>query len=192
MLRPEITATVLNAAIQELSDVGYGRMSIEGVARRANVAKTAIYRRWRSKIELVLGLLSDAVAARIAIADTGTLRTDIEVVSTLLVKILQNPLASKVIPDLLAEAARSPQLQEALNAAIRRHQDEVASLLISRAAGRGELPEETDPQILVDLVVGPIYWRLSVLRAPTSAAYVRQLAEVVSIAVATHAKAAAP
>ena len=45
---------IRNAVMQELADVGYGRLSIEAVARRAGVGKTAIYRRWGNKLEMVL------------------------------------------------------------------------------------------------------------------------------------------
>src|SRR4029450_9476488 len=58
VLRGDITVAIRNAVMQELAEVGYGRLSIEAVARRAGVGKTAIYRRWRNKLEMVLETIS--------------------------------------------------------------------------------------------------------------------------------------
>lgn len=62
VLRDEITTAIRRALMQELAAVGYGRLSIEAVARRAGVSKTAVYRRWSSKLDLVLEMV--AAAAR--------------------------------------------------------------------------------------------------------------------------------
>ena len=50
VLRDDNTTAIRGAVLEELAAVGYGRLSIEAVARRAGVSKTAIYRRWRSKL----------------------------------------------------------------------------------------------------------------------------------------------
>ncbi len=63
MLRGDITVAIRHAVMNELAEVGYGRLSIEAVARRAGVGKTAIYRRWNNKLEMVLEIVSD-VAGR--------------------------------------------------------------------------------------------------------------------------------
>ena len=54
VLREDVTEAIRAAVFEELAAVGYARMSIEGIARRAGVGKTAVYRRWRSKLHLVL------------------------------------------------------------------------------------------------------------------------------------------
>ena len=64
VLRGEITTAIRQAVMQELAEVGYGRLSIEAVARRAGVGKTAVYRRWSSKLEMVLELVSGGGRAR--------------------------------------------------------------------------------------------------------------------------------
>ena len=58
MLREDVTDAIRSAVFDELAAVGYGRMSIEGIARRAGVGKAAVYRRWRSKLPLVLDTVS--------------------------------------------------------------------------------------------------------------------------------------
>ena len=127
VLRGEITAAIRQAVVQELAAVGYGRMSIEAVARRAGVAKTAVYRRWPSKLEMVLELVTDTVGPSLALPDTGSLRTDIELVLQVAARALRHPLASQIIPDLLAEAARNPQIAHTLQEALRVNQRQIGT-----------------------------------------------------------------
>ncbi|NUT33304.1 MAG: TetR/AcrR family transcriptional regulator [Hamadaea sp.] len=181
--RPEITAAVLDAVLRELSEVGYGRLSVEGVARRAGVAKTAVYRRWSSKLEMVLELVSSVVGQRFTLPDTGSLRADLTIAVQLLVTIFRHPLAGMVVPDLLAEAARNPQIEQTLRAALHAYQQDTSTVLVSRAVARGELPADTDPELLVDLLVGPIYWRLVVMRSPVPGGYPAKLADRICRAV---------
>jgi AcrR family transcriptional regulator len=166
VLRGEITTALRRALVEELAAVGYGRLSIEAVARRAGVAKTAVYRRWHSKLEMVLEIVSEVAGQSLAPPDTGSLRGDLELVLRIINRALKHPLASQIIPDLLAEAARNPQIAETLQGALRTAQSDLAGHLVSRAVRRGELPADTDPDLAVDLVVGPLYWRLAVARRP--------------------------
>lgn len=166
VLRDDITTAIRLAVMQELAEVGYGRLSIEAVARRAGVSKTAIYRRWRSKLELVLDMVSAAAGRKLPLLDAGTLHGDVELLLLVVAGALRHPLASQIIPDLLAEAARNPQIAETLQRALGDYQARVGEIIVGRAVGRGELPADADPRVAVDLLVGPVYWRLAISRAP--------------------------
>jgi AcrR family transcriptional regulator len=180
VLRGEITTAIRRALMQELAAVGYGRLSIEAVARRAGVSKTAIYRRWSSKLELVLEVVAAAADAKLPALDTGTLRGDLTLLFQVLAHALRHPLASQIIPDLLAEAARNPKIDATLQALLRAKQQEIGGALVGRAVRRGELPADTDPDAAVDLIVGPLYWRLAIARTPPTEAYLDALAEAVA------------
>ncbi|WP_172900355.1 TetR/AcrR family transcriptional regulator [Micromonospora echinospora] len=179
MLRGEITTAIRRAVMQELAAVGYGRLSIEAVARRAGVSKTAIYRRWSSKLELVLEVVSAAAGKRLPLPDTGTLQGDLEMLYMIMARALGHPLASQIIPDLLAEAARNPQMAQTLEAALRLNQRTVGGLLIDRAVQRGELPVGADPDAAIDFIVGPLYWRLAIARLPLDPAELPRMAAAV-------------
>lgn len=166
--------------MQELAAVGYGRLSIEAVARRAGVGKTAVYRRWSSKLELVLEVVSEVAGRRLPLPDTGSLRGDLEILLQIMAHALQHPLASQIIPDLLAEAARNAQIAETLQQAMRVNQRAIGELLIGRAIERGELPPGIDPDDAIDLIVGPLYWRLAVARTPLPAAQLPRLAAAIA------------
>jgi AcrR family transcriptional regulator len=166
VLRGDITVAIRNAVMQELADVGYGRLSIEAVARRAGVGKTAIYRRWSNKLEMVLEIVSDVAGRSVPLPDTGSFSGDLELLMMIVSRALQHRIASQIIPDLMAEASRNPQIAETLQKALRTHQRAVGDKLIGQAVARGELPEGTDPLVAVDLILGPLYWRLAVARTP--------------------------
>ncbi|GAA2704108.1 TetR/AcrR family transcriptional regulator [Micromonospora olivasterospora] len=180
VLRGEITTAIRRALMQELAAVGYGRLSIEAVARRAGVGKTAIYRRWSSKLELVLEVVAAAAGSKLPALDTGTLRGDLTLLFQVLAHALRHPLASQIIPDLLAEAARNPEIDETLQALLRAKQQEIGGSLVARAVRRGELPADTDPDAAVDLIVGPLYWRLAIARTAPTEAYLDALVEAVA------------
>lgn len=179
VLRTDITAAIRNAVMNELAEVGYGRLSIEAVARRAGVGKTAIYRRWNNKLEMVLEIVSDVAGRAVPMPDTGSFAGDLELIMLIVSKALQHRIASQIIPDLMAEAARNPQIAETLQRALRTHQTAVGDKLVGQAVARGELPGTADPELAVDLILGPLYWRLAVSRTPISDEYLAKLTEAV-------------
>ena len=180
VLRDEITTAIRRALMQELAAVGYGRLSIEAVARRAGVSKTAIYRRWSSKLDLVLEIVAAAAQGKLPALDTGTLRGDLALLFQAVAHALRHPLASQIIPDLLAEAARNPSIDETLRQVLHARQQEIGGRLVTSAVQRGELPADTDPDAAIDLIVGPLYWRLAIARLPLTDRYLDNLVESVA------------
>jgi AcrR family transcriptional regulator len=166
VLRADVTEAIRAAVFAELAAVGYGRMSMEGIARRAGVGKAAVYRRWRSKLPLVLELVPAVTAQGLPAPDTGTLLGDVRALLQVGARALRHPAAAQIIPDLLAEAARNPELAGALGTALRDAQGAVTAAVLRQAAARGEIAPGTDPALALDLLAGPLYWRLTVMRDP--------------------------
>jgi AcrR family transcriptional regulator len=183
VLRGHITAAIRAATIAELASVGYGRLSIEAVARRAGVAKTAVYRRWASKLDMVVELVSDNAAQRLPLPDSGSLSGDLLTLLRAVARGLQHPLAAQIIPDLLAEASRTPRVAQTLKTAIRGGLRDVVTVVTDRGVKRGELASAPDPGLAVDLAVGPIYWRLAVAREPLTPAELPILSEAAAAAI---------
>ncbi|MET3427602.1 AcrR family transcriptional regulator [Actinoplanes tereljensis] len=182
VLRGDITKAIRDAVMTELAEVGYGRLSIEAVARRAGVGKTAIYRRWSNKLEMVLEIVSDVAGRSVPLPDTGSFAGDLQLLLMIVGKALQHRIASQIIPDLMAEASRNPQIAETLQKALRTHQQAVGDKLIGQAVARGELPAGTDPDLAVDLLLGPLYWRLAVARTPLPDDYLDKMIVAVTAA----------
>jgi Bacterial regulatory proteins, tetR family len=68
---------ILNAAVAILNEVGYNDLSIEAVASRARVGRPTVYRRWPSKLDLVVDAVVRLVPA-VSAPDTGDVFTDLE------------------------------------------------------------------------------------------------------------------
>ncbi|WP_405736218.1 TetR/AcrR family transcriptional regulator [Streptomyces sp. NBC_00028] len=166
VLREDVTEAIRAAVFEELAAVGYARMSIEGIARRAGVGKTAVYRRWRSKLHLVLDVVSALAVQGLPVPDTGALESDLRLLYEMTSRALRHPVASQILPDLQAEAARNPEIAEAVQKALRDGQEGVASKIIVAAEQRGEVRVGRDDELALDLISGPLYWRSVVIRSP--------------------------
>jgi AcrR family transcriptional regulator len=166
VLREDVTEAIRAAVFEELATVGYARMSIEGIARRAGVGKTAVYRRWRSKLHLVLDIVSAIAVQGLPAPETGSLEGDLRVLYEVTSRALRHPVASQIIPDLQAEAARNPEIAEAMQKALRDGQEGVALKIVAAATQRGEVRGDLDDELALDLISGPLYWRSVVIRSP--------------------------
>jgi AcrR family transcriptional regulator len=184
VLREDITEAIRAAVFEELAALGYGRMSIEGVARRAGVGKTAVYRRWNSKLDMVVEMVSTVAGQSLDLPDMGSLEADIGMLLTVAGKALRHPLAWKIIPDLLAEAARNPGISETLHGLLTANQRTMSGQLVSRAVARGELKAEVDPDLAIDLIVGPLYWHVAVSRNALPKHNISRLAAATAAALA--------
>ncbi|GAA2275383.1 TetR/AcrR family transcriptional regulator [Actinomadura luteofluorescens] len=159
-LSPELTASIIEAVLSELAEAGYGQLSMDGVARRAKAGKSALYRRWSSKQEMVLDAVSSVSVPTADVQDSHDLRT----VVTLLVESVDNWLSDdmnrRILPDLLAEALRNPSLGEEWTTRIglmrRTHWREVLEERIKT----GEVDADADIEYALDLLGGPLFWRV--------------------------------
>jgi AcrR family transcriptional regulator len=179
VLQDEVTEAIRAALFTELAEVGYGKLSIDAVAKRAGAGKAAIYRRWSGKQAMVVALVSDVAIASIDIPDTGTLRGDVRQFLVNACEALAHPLVRAIVPDLLAEATRTPELAEALLGAIRDPRRAKSGRMLSRAVERGELADDGDLETNLDFLAGPLYWRLVVIRTPLDEDYFDRLADKV-------------
>ena len=179
VLQADVTEAIRQAFFTELAESGYGRLSIEAVARRATVGKPAIYRRWRSKQDMAIALISEVAWAHLDMPDTGRLRGDVIAFLRAEYAVLTDPLAKAIIPDLLSEANRNPDLAEALLATVRDPRRTRAAAIIRRAIERGEVADTLNPDLALDVLAGPLYWRLTVVHQPINDEELVQLAELV-------------
>ncbi|MFI8227215.1 TetR/AcrR family transcriptional regulator [Streptomyces sp. NPDC085900] len=166
VLREDVTEAIRAAVFEELAAVGYARMSIEGIARRAGVGKTAVYRRWKSKLHLVLDVVSALAVMGLPAPDTGSLEGDLRLLYEVTSRALRHPVASQIIPDLQAEAARNPEIAEAMQKTLREGQEGVALKILVAAEQRGEIRAGFDDELALDVISGPLYWRSVVIRSP--------------------------
>jgi AcrR family transcriptional regulator len=153
----EAHQAILDATLELLAEVGYSALTVEGVAARAGVGKATIYRRWPSKLPLVVEAFGGLPA--LVEADTGSLAGDLkEMLRGYLELFNQTPLAT-VLPALASERAHDPALAELFNPVLRQRRAPLMNAL-ERAQRRGEIAAGVDLELAADLIVGPIAVRL--------------------------------
>ncbi|MCP2167281.1 TetR/AcrR family transcriptional regulator [Goodfellowiella coeruleoviolacea] len=177
VLQPQITSAITEAVLDELAAQGYGRLSMEAVAKRAGVGKSALYRRWPSKQDMVIAVFSEFSVPLAEIPDTGSLRGDLVALLRAVHDWLTHPRLGTIVPDLTAEAARNPALAAAMRTTVGEPRRALGAIAFRRAVDRGELPADLDLELALDLVAAPLYWRLTVRRAPVEPNYLDQLVD---------------
>ncbi|WP_405139072.1 TetR/AcrR family transcriptional regulator [Nocardia sp. NBC_01388] len=178
VMQPQVTAAIRTAAFEELADVGYGKLSMEAVARRAGVSKPTLYRRWPGKEQLVLSLVAEVAVDAADTPDTGSLRGDIRAFLEAAAAGLTHPLASRIIPDLLAQAMRTPALAVALQTGVGEGRRVKVVALLERAIDRGELPAEVNLELALDFLLAPLFWRALRGGDPTTPEYLDELTDM--------------
>lgn len=176
VLQPEVTDAIAEAVLDELAELGYGRLRMESVARRAGVGKSALYRRWPGKQEMVVAVLSAFSVPLAEIEPTGSLRGDVRAFVGAVHGWLTHPRFARILPDLVAEGSRTPALADATRSAIGGPRRAAAAAVLHRAAERGELAPGLDLELALDLLAAPVHWRLSVLGRPVTPSYLDDLA----------------
>jgi AcrR family transcriptional regulator len=157
-------SAILEATIALLGEVGFGGLTIDGIAARAGVGKATIYRHWSSKAELAIEAFQ-AFIPPIDDPDTGSFVDDVRSVLHQMADGLSNSPLSGILPSLVEAAERDAEVERLFKdfGTTRRN---VFRGVFSRAAARGELRDGLDHDLAIDLLVGPIFTRRLITRGP--------------------------
>jgi AcrR family transcriptional regulator len=143
-----LNAAIYQATLDELAEVGYSRLTMERVAERARASKASLYRRWPTRIELVMDSVYTMLPDVLSVADTGSLRGDVLSALRRMAAVLVGP-AGEAMRGMLSEAlgdeSRAATFRESSQGAGRR----VMRDIVQRAVERGEVaPEAVTPRRL--------------------------------------------
>jgi AcrR family transcriptional regulator len=167
-----VEGRVLDAGMAEMRARGYDGMSVDRVAERAGVAKTTIYRRWPSKAELVMAMITE-LTSTVPFDPSGDPRGDLtEFVAGIAAAL--DGIPTTLVADLVAAAAREPRVGNGVRALWAERHAAVAAA-ITQAQADGLMPAHADPRVVVDQLVGALYYRLLITGEPIDPAYVRAL-----------------
>jgi TetR/AcrR family transcriptional regulator of autoinduction and epiphytic fitness len=155
---------ILEAVLDELGKVGYGTLTIEGVAARAGVGKSTIYRHWPGKLELVEDAFR-TLKASVVVPEGGTLRERVIAILEQVAGLLRESTYSACMPALIDAAERDPRVR-AFHARFSAERRAVLVGILRDAVESGELPPTADPELLADALVGPILVRRLMLTEP--------------------------
>jgi len=175
---------ILKAASELVTTSGLAEMTMEGVAERAGVGKASIYRRWPSKGALAFDAVVDTVLASQPTPDTGTLEGDLLYVARNWVRSANRRRDGRTVAGLIAEVQSDTDLADVWRdrfvSRIRRERRPI----VERAVARGEIPAGSDPELIMDLLYGPLYHRYLNRHLPLNDSFAKGVARMVATAAA--------
>jgi AcrR family transcriptional regulator len=168
---------ILRATMELLTESSYGEVTMEGIAARAGVSKQTLYNWWPSKARLAMEAYAATAATRIPESDTGSTQEDLQRLLCFTCQVLGRGESSlgATLAGLIAAAQSDDELgcelRETLIAARRR----VATRILQRGMERGEVDPELDLPLVLDLLYGPIWYRLLLRNAPLNRAFAHEI-----------------
>ncbi|OBG87886.1 TetR family transcriptional regulator [Mycobacterium sp. E136] len=155
---PRIDAAILRATADLLAEIGYSNLTIAAVAERAGTTKTALYRRWSSKAELVHEAAFPAAPTAIA-TPPGDIAADIRAMLAATRDVFSTPVVRAALPGLIADMVADAELNlrvmdrfTGVFAAVRNR--------LADAVQRGEVYPDVDPDRLVEVIGGATLLRM--------------------------------
>lgn len=161
----EVDCAILQATREILDEAGYPGLTMADVAERAHVTKPTVYLRWPSKVSLVADAVSEMLSLG-PLPDTGTFRGDLLALLRLLAHGLLKKSAGRILEDLIADIHRDPDLTLKFRESFFVPRWRYLETILERAIARGEIAADVNVEMLTDIFVGPIYYRLLVRADP--------------------------
>ena len=166
---------VLTAARELLTDRGLPGLSVDDIAAHAGVSKNTIYRWWPTKAAVLMDAFTDAAVNRIEAPADGDALTRLRSQVRRVAQLMSEPDARRPFVALVAAAQHDTELAAALRERFIAGRRAEASGLIATAIEHGQLPHDLDPDLIIDLIYGALYYRLLVSGAPVEPAYADRL-----------------
>lgn len=160
------TQAALDAVVELIVERGINGVTTDAVAQRARTSKATMYRRWPTKDALIVDAIRALVNREIEVPDTGSLAGDLHELLREAVALYSAPGAAALMAELVAGMAREPALADAVRTGFltgrRRGLDDV----LRRADERGELRDDVDHDLCLDLLGGVVFYRLLITGGP--------------------------
>ena len=165
---------ILDAARALVEKGGYAAATIEATAARAGVAKTTIYRWWPNRAALVVDLLMEMAGAAVPMPSgpdpLGAVRTEMRGIAA-----ASDHLMGRLLTSLVGEAQHDPEIRSALLAGLFHPRSDATAKMLRKAQTSGLLRKDVPAHVAVDLLVGPLFYRMLVRHQPLTDAFVGQV-----------------
>jgi AcrR family transcriptional regulator len=162
---------VIRAAILSLlAEVGYGALTMDAVAAEAGVGKATIYRRWRTKEDLVADTIAEISRAEVTPADTGSLESDLREMLHTIVAAVNGPTGAAT-QALLSTVPHNPALAAAFRNGPAGVWAQAFQQIFARAEARGELRPGVGGTVVSEAITAPIVQRWLINGHPVTEEY---------------------
>lgn len=177
--RASARPAIVEATLELLADRGFQEATIEAIAMRAGVGRNTIYRRWRSKEELIADALRE-LTAELDVHEEGDFYGLLLDHIRDFARVFADPTFGRIVPAVLGELQRNPAFARVYSERVVRPRYEALLQLLEQARERGELRPDADVEQIADLLVGPPFIRLlPVGLPPLTARYAEELLETI-------------
>jgi AcrR family transcriptional regulator len=155
----------IEATLQLIAENGIGGLTTNAVAERAGISKATMYRRWRSKQELVVDAVA-ALVSEIAVPDTGSTHDDLRALMRGAVGVYSRSLEAAVMPSLVDAMSRDAGLARAVRDGFLARRRAALRAVLERGIERGDLRADLDVELALDTLGGALFYRLLVTGGP--------------------------
>jgi AcrR family transcriptional regulator len=150
---------ILHAALELLAAHGYASLTMEAVRERSGVGKATLYRRYGSKEELVRAAIVHLNSDIPMPDDTGSIAGDFAATAQHVLAGAARTGALALMPRLLSEVAHDPEMHALFSENLVEPRRRIVRAIVDRAKARGEIRQDVDTDLAVDLMVGPFIYR---------------------------------
>jgi AcrR family transcriptional regulator len=157
---------ILTAAFGLVAELGYARLTIEGIAASSGVGKQTIYRWWPSKADVLLDALATKADLYVPVPDEGTYADDLREFLTASFDLGRKQPVADALRALMAQAQIDTEFGERFRATFLQRRRDALSIILDRARTRGDLPPGASPDTIADIVFGVIWYRLLATHQP--------------------------
>ena len=163
---------ILSATLELMAESGVHDLRVDDVASRAGVGKATIYRRYRSKDELIMAAVAGLVS-EITVPDTGETRADLLALMQGAVRVYRGSVEAGVMPNLVEAMSRDAELARLVRERFLTGRRAALQAVLERGIERGDLRADLDVDLALDVLGGPLFYRLLITGGPID----EQLAE---------------
>jgi AcrR family transcriptional regulator len=168
---------ILESALALVEEVGFATATTDAIAERAGASKATIYRWWPNKAAVFIEALQDQVAQEQPFPNTGDLHQDIHLQLQNFIGFL-NSRRGRLFKAFIAAAQADPEVADAFRTLWIKPRRREARSVLERHQRRGRLPKNLDFDTALDLIYGPIYFRLLAGHSPLTCEFAREIADL--------------
>ena len=168
---------ILESAVATLAEVGYAQLRLDALAARAGVAKTTILRRWPSKAAIAAAAVQRLALQTVDVPESGSLREDLRALLGNAVAMFSDG-AGRFVPAMIRESGHHAEIADLLADVIQTRRDAYRRVL-NRAIARHDLHPDIDQEVIIDLLIGPLWTRLLITRQPVTHTLVDEIVDAV-------------
>jgi AcrR family transcriptional regulator len=174
---------ILDAAAKLLKERGYADVTIDGIAARARVGKTTIYRWWPTKASIFMELYAELAAEVTPPPDTGNVVTDLGLLLKGTFKLYRETAAGLALSGIVAEAQSNATVSRMVRNDFAPSRRQIVANLLARGVDRGEIPKDIDLDLVSEVVAGATWYSVLAGSAPLTDRHAIRLTEQIMFGV---------